>query len=145
MLLYKFRLQMMMVDGEGCLLYQKSKKGLFYSACNLIAYPQEGVACDFLMHWKKDFKTKHIQRKITNSCIYYHNNCIQYLNIYVQICTNWFSACTYYCSESNHLSPWFSLSDLYLLEKDHLFESVYFFQINKSCFKPFMYDQIYFL
>ncbi len=81
----------MMVDGEGCLLYQKSKKGLFYTACNLIAYPQEGVACDFLMHWKKDFKT------FTFTCMHLADTfiqsdlqCIQSIHfIFISMCVAW--------------------------------------------------------
>lgn len=58
---------MMMVDGEVCLLNQKSKKGIiFHTACNWIAYPQEGSACDFLQHGEKVLFKKHIQRMITN-------------------------------------------------------------------------------
>lgn len=50
-----------------CFIKKVRKVQFFHPACNLISYPQEGSACDFLLHWrkKKDFKTKHIQRKIT--------------------------------------------------------------------------------
>ncbi len=79
----------MMVDGEGCLLYQKSKKGLFYTACNLIAYPQEGVACDFLMHWKKDFKTFTFMH-LADAFIQSDLQCIQSIHfIFISMCVAW--------------------------------------------------------
>lgn len=63
--------------------------------CNLIAYPQEGSAYDFVQQKKKSEKVlfkkiyKYDHSYIKGIIIY------KYLNIiYVQICTNCISSCT---------------------------------------------------